>query len=108
MLARFRDYLHERRISRLQRQLLAVSPRIRPIVWAVMRDAINGRSKAQVAKAVLVGTLKRKLALIGEVIHQRQALAYALCEAGVVGREKTRINQPGVNHHCWLGKSACL
>lgn len=50
MLDRLRDYLHERRIARLQRQLLAVSPRVRPAIWAVMRAAILGRSAAQVER----------------------------------------------------------
>lgn len=50
MLARLRDYLHERRIARLQRQLLSVSPRIRPLIWSILRDAILKRSAAQVAR----------------------------------------------------------
>lgn len=50
MLVRLRDYLHERRISRLQRQLLSVSPRIRPLIWSILRDAILKRSAAQVER----------------------------------------------------------
>ncbi len=47
---RIKDWMHERRIAQLHRQLLAVSPRIRPAVWAVLRDAILRRSQRQVAR----------------------------------------------------------
>lgn len=50
MLARLRDYLRERRIRRLRRQLLRVEPPLRGAIWAVMRAEIVARSPQQVER----------------------------------------------------------
>lgn len=50
MLARLRDWLHERRIRRLRQQLLMVEPPLRAAIWRVMRAEINRRSPQQVAR----------------------------------------------------------
>lgn len=50
MLARFHDWLRERRISRLRRQLLRVDPPLRAAIWRVMLAEIHRRSPKQVER----------------------------------------------------------
>lgn len=51
IVQRLSDWLRERRIRRLRRQLERVSNRaVRVAIWSVMRDEINGRSADQVRR----------------------------------------------------------
>lgn len=51
IVQRLSDWLRERRIRRLRRQLERVSNRaVRVAIWSVMRDEINGRSAEQVRR----------------------------------------------------------
>lgn len=50
MIQRFKDWLRERRIRRLQARLASVDWRLRPAVWAVMREEISRRSEDQVRR----------------------------------------------------------
>lgn len=50
MLARLHDWLRERRIRRLRRQLVRVDPPLRAAIWRVMLTEIKQRSAEQVAR----------------------------------------------------------
>lgn len=50
MLAHFHDWLRERRISRLRRQLLRVDPPMRGVIWRVLRREIMNRTPEQVSR----------------------------------------------------------
>lgn len=50
MFGHLSDYLRERRIRRLRRELLRVDPPLRAAIWRVMLTEIHGRSARQVAR----------------------------------------------------------
>lgn len=50
MLARFHDWLRERRIRRLKCQLLRVDPPLRAAIWRVMLAEIQRRSPKQIER----------------------------------------------------------
>lgn len=50
MIARFHDWLRERRIRRLRRELLRVDPSLRAAIWRVMLAEIHRRSSRQIER----------------------------------------------------------